>query len=143
MAGKTTATFSGTPSAAGSFTFGVSVKGCGGHVATANYTVVIQSAANHVVALSWNSGSSSNLAGYNLYRAASAGGPFALVNASLIPSTLYADSSVANNTQYFYQVTAVTPRTKRVCRPHRDPSRGSVLAATDGRVPPQPAPSLP
>lgn len=101
------ATLVGTPTAAGTYSFGVSVKGCGGHVSAETYTVVIQPAINHIVNLSWNATTSPDIAGYNVYRSANSAGPYSLVNASLIPFLFYSDSSVSNTTEYFYQATAV------------------------------------
>jgi fibronectin type 3 domain-containing protein len=70
------------------------------------YTVVIQASANHVVDLSWNASTSSNVTGYNLYRSPD-GTTWNKINASLIASTLYADSTVANGSTYYYAATAV------------------------------------
>jgi fibronectin type 3 domain-containing protein len=70
------------------------------------YKVVIQASANHVVDLSWNASTSSNVTGYNLYRSLD-GATWNKINASLIPSTLYADSTVANGSTYYYAATAV------------------------------------
>jgi hypothetical protein len=106
-ASNTSATFAGTPSAAGSYTFTVAVKGCGGHIARATYTVVIQPAANHIVNLSWDVATSPDTAGYNLYRSAAVTGPYIRVNVSLIPSVQYTDTTVSNNSVYFYRATAV------------------------------------
>ena len=70
------------------------------------YKVVIQPSANHVVDLSWNASTSSNVTGYNLYRSPD-GATWTKVNASLIASTLYADSTVSNGSTYYYAATAV------------------------------------
>jgi len=84
----------------------VKVTGCGGHVSQVPYKVVIQATANHVVDLNWKASTSSAIVGYNVYR-----GPDGLtwkeINASLIASTLYSDSTVANSTTYYYATTAV------------------------------------
>jgi hypothetical protein len=66
-------------------------------------------ASMHSVNLSWNASTSSNIAGYNIYRAvfASACGSYAKVNSVLNTSTLYTDSSVVNGTSYCYASTAV------------------------------------
>ena len=70
------------------------------------YKVVIQATANHVVDLSWKASTSSDVAGYNLYRSPD-GATWKKINASLIASILYADSSVANGSTYYYAATAV------------------------------------
>lgn len=66
--------------------------------------------ANHSVSLSWNASSSSDITGYNVYRAAyssSSCGSYAKINTLLNTSTLYTDSSVVNGTSYCYASTAV------------------------------------
>ena len=82
------------------------VTGCGGHVSEASYKVVIQASANHVVDLSWKASTSSDVVGYNVYRGSDAT-TLTKINVSLIGSTLYSDSTVANSSTYYYAVTAV------------------------------------
>jgi hypothetical protein len=60
----------------------------------------------HSVSLSWNS-SPSAVVGYNLYRGATSGGPYAKVNPVLNASTSYTDNSVQAGTTYYYVSTAV------------------------------------
>ena len=99
--------FSGTPTAASSYSFTVQVKGCAGHISTVNYTVVIQPAPIEVVNLTWTASTSNNIAGYNMYRS-SDGVNWEIINTGgLIASTLYSDSTVANKTSYYYAATAV------------------------------------
>lgn len=64
----------------------------------------------HTVSLSWNASSSSNISGYNIYRAVystSSCGSFAKVNATLNTGTLYTDSGVTDGSSYCYATTAV------------------------------------
>jgi hypothetical protein len=63
----------------------------------------------HAVNLSWDASSSSNISGYNIYRAIyqSACGSFSRINSALNTTTLYADSSVTDGTSYCYATTAV------------------------------------
>jgi hypothetical protein len=63
----------------------------------------------HTVNLSWDASSSSNISGYNIYRAIyqSACGSFSRINSTLNTTTLYADSSVTDGTSYCYATTAV------------------------------------
>ncbi len=96
----------GTPAAAGKYTFTVSVKGCGGHVSDESYDVTIQSTADHVVDLNWNASTSGNTAGYNVYRSPN-GSTWSKINAALVASTLYDDSTVVNGDTYYYAVTTV------------------------------------
>ena len=60
----------------------------------------------HSVDLSWIASSSSNVAGYNVYRAGVSGGPYASV-ASANPGSTFADGSVQSGQTYYYVVTAV------------------------------------
>jgi fibronectin type 3 domain-containing protein len=84
----------------------MSVTGCGGHVSEASYKVTIQATAEHVVDLSWKASTSSNIAGYNVYRGPN-GSSWSKINVGLIGSTLYDDSTVANGSTYYYAVTSV------------------------------------
>jgi fibronectin type 3 domain-containing protein len=57
------------------------------------------------VSLSWNSTPSA--VGYNIYRSATAGGPYTRVNSVLNPGTNYVDASVEGGATYYYVSTAV------------------------------------
>ena len=103
---STSLTLAGTPTTAATYSFTAKVTECRGSVSQSSYKVVIQSTANHVVDLSWKASTSSDVAGYNVYRSPD-GATWKKINPSLVPSTLYDDSSVANNTTYFYAATAV------------------------------------
>jgi len=64
----------------------------------------------HSVNLSWNASTSSNVSGYNVYRATyvnSACGSFAKINSVLNTGTLYTDNVVVDGTSYCYETTAV------------------------------------
>jgi hypothetical protein len=98
--------FTGTPTTAASYSFTISVTGCGGYVSTVSYKVVIQSTANHVVDLSWKASTSKDIAGYNIYRSTN-DATWERLNASLVASTVYSDSTVANDTVYYYAATTV------------------------------------
>jgi len=97
---------SGTPTTAATYSFTVKVTGCGGGVSQVAYKVVVQAAANHIVDLSWKASTTTGVVGYNVYRSPDAA-PWKKVNASLIASTLYTDSTVANGSTYYYAATAV------------------------------------
>ena len=60
----------------------------------------------HSVDLSWGASSSSNVQGYNVYRAGVSGGPYAAV-VSANSGTTFVDGSVQSGQTYFYVVTAV------------------------------------
>lgn len=97
---------SGTPTEASFNAITVAVTDCGGQSTQNSFRIVIQSAANHVVELSWNASTSDQVAGYNLYRSQD-GRDWQLINSGLIPSTFYSDSTVANGSRYFYKATSV------------------------------------
>jgi hypothetical protein len=61
-----------------------------------------------VVELKWHPNPEPDIAGYNLYRSEISGGPYTIVNASLIADTSYQDFTVTNYVQYFYVLTAVS-----------------------------------
>lgn len=61
---------------------------------------------DHVVDLTWNPSTSSNIAGYNVYRSPD-GNNWSKINIGLVASTIFDDSSVLNGITYFYAVTAV------------------------------------
>jgi hypothetical protein len=68
-----------------------------------------EAAPTYSVSLSWNASTSSNISGYNIYRAVytTSCGSFAMINPTLNASTTYADSSVTDGTSYCYTTTAV------------------------------------
>ncbi len=102
----TSLNLAGTPTTAATNSFAVKVTGCGGVVSQVSYKVVIQATANHVVDLSWKASTSGNVVGYNVYRGLD-GVKWTKINAGIIASTLYSDSTVANSTTYYYAATAV------------------------------------
>ena len=102
----TSLNLSGTPTTAAAYSPTVQVTGCGGGTFKGYYKVVIQATTNHVVDLSWKASTSTNVAGYNIYRAPD-GVTWRKINMSLIASTFYTDSTVANSSTYHYATTAV------------------------------------
>lgn len=64
------------------------------------------SAVQHSVSLNWNP-STSQVTGYNVYRASAAAGPYAKLNSSLDANTTFVDSTVASSHTYYYVTTAV------------------------------------
>ena len=63
----------------------------------------------HSVNLSWSASTSSEISGYNIYRAvyASACGSYSKINSLLNTGTLYTDSAVVDGANYCYATTAV------------------------------------
>ncbi len=102
----TSLTLAGTPTTAATYSFAAKVTGCGGVVSQVSYKVVIQATANHVIDLNWKASTTSDVVGYNVYRSPDAAA-WKKVNVSLIASTLYSDSTVANRSTYYYAATAV------------------------------------
>ena len=63
----------------------------------------------HTVNLSWTASTSSNISGYNIYRAAysTSCGSFSKINSLLNTGTLYTDAAVVDGKSYCYATTAV------------------------------------
>ena len=70
-------------------------------------TGLTATAGDSTVDLSWTANTESDLAGYNVYRAETSGGPYTQVNGSPVASAQYTDSAVTNGTTYYYVVRAV------------------------------------
>jgi hypothetical protein len=102
---KTSLILTGKPDKEGAYIFVEEVTACG-HDSKHWYKIVIQAAANHVVDLNWKASTTKDVAGYNVYRAPD-GVTWKKINSSLIASTLYDDSTVANGSTYYYSATSV------------------------------------
>jgi uncharacterized lipoprotein YddW (UPF0748 family) len=63
------------------------------------------SAGNGSIDLDWNDSTATDLAGYNVYRSTSSGGPYTQIDTQ-IPLSRYTDSGLTNSTTYHYRVTA-------------------------------------
>jgi hypothetical protein len=63
-------------------------------------------AASHSVSLTWTD-ASTNLAGFNVYRGTTTGGPYNKITPSLVPNPAYTDSGVQAGSTYYYVTTAV------------------------------------
>jgi len=96
----------GKPTVAASYSFKVAVTGCRGPVSEESYKIVIKPETHHVVDLRWDASSSKDVAGYNVYRGPD-GVKWKKINVSLIASTFYDDSTVADGSTYYYAATAV------------------------------------
>jgi fibronectin type 3 domain-containing protein len=64
-------------------------------------------APQHSVALSWNTSTSSDVVGYNIYRGTVSGGPYTRINSSLTTAPYSTDSTVQGGQTYYYVTTAV------------------------------------
>jgi Abnormal spindle-like microcephaly-assoc'd, ASPM-SPD-2-Hydin len=60
----------------------------------------------YTVSLSWDA-SPSQVAGYNIYRGTTSGGPYTKINSTLDSVTTYTDSTVSASQTYYYVTTAV------------------------------------
>jgi fibronectin type 3 domain-containing protein len=81
---------------------GVTINGA--NVSAVNFTATAQQA--HSAALSWTA-STSSVSGYNVYRATVNGGPYTLINPSLVSGLSYTDTNVQSGVTYYYVTTAV------------------------------------
>ncbi len=69
-------------------------------------TNLVATPGNTQVALTWDGNGEPDLAGYNLYRSTTQGGPYGQINASLVTLSSYTDAGLTNGTTYYYVVTA-------------------------------------
>ena len=97
----------GTPTAAGVYSFTLDVKACRGKTASEKYELSVDGNSSYSVELSWNASTSSDVIGYNLFRSTTSGGPYTKINPVLIAGTTYQDTSVAAGKIYYYVSTAV------------------------------------
>lgn len=67
--------------------------------------------ATHAVTLTWQAGSPGT-AGYNVYVASSAGGPYSRLNTSSVTGTSYLDSGVQSGQTYYFVVTSMNAANK-------------------------------
>lgn len=103
--GLVNGTYAVTPSRSG-YTFSPSVQKVsvsGSDVSGINFTASSQI---HSVKLSWRA-SSSTVAGYNIYRSRTNGGPYFRINGAPVGSLTYTDSLVSGATTYYYVTTSV------------------------------------
>jgi len=104
--GLANGTYTATPSNAG-YTFtpvNRSVPINGANVSAVNFTATPQQA--HSATLSWTA-STSTVSGYNVYRGTVSGGPYTLINLSLVTGPSYTDTTVQSGVTYYYVTTAV------------------------------------
>ncbi len=99
-----TMTFS--PQSSGSASGVLTVASNGSNSPTQTLSGVGVAPPQHSVSLSWTD-TNSGIAGYNVYRGNSAGGPFTQINSGLDATPAYSDTSVAAGQTYYYVATAV------------------------------------
>ncbi len=108
FSGLASGTYAVTPARSG-YSFSPSLQSVsinGSDVSGIDFTASQQS--THSVQLNWQA-STSIVIGYNIYRSTTDGGPYIMINASLVTPLKYTDSSVASSTTYYYVSTAVDP----------------------------------
>jgi fibronectin type 3 domain-containing protein len=97
-----------SPSGTGSLGGSITITS---NASTATLTIALQGAAvapvSHSATLSW-AASTSSVSGYNVYRSGVSGGPYTLLNSSLVPSLTYTDSTVQAGQTYYFMVTSVS-----------------------------------
>jgi hypothetical protein len=110
----------GTPTASGAYSFSVHLvdssnpqKSVTSATLTLNVVPVPPTGLTAVlvpgvagVSLNWNA-NASTVAGYNVYRATTTGGPYTKINPAIVTTPNYIDSTVLSGTSYYYVVTAV------------------------------------
>jgi hypothetical protein len=62
---------------------------------------------SHTASLNWTASTSSNVIGYNVYRATASGGPYTKITTSPVAGTTYTDPTVQAGQTYYYVTTAV------------------------------------
>ncbi len=116
----TTAQLSGTPTAAGNYSFSIQATDSSTPAQTyyetitmkvlpqSPTTLTVQAASPGIVSLSWGASVSSDVAGYKVYRG-TASGVYTTTFSVLSPSiTTMVDSTATTGTTYYYAVTAVS-----------------------------------
>jgi hypothetical protein len=74
--------------------------------------IPVQPPVSHSVSLTWNPSTSTNISGYNVYRAGASGGPYTKLNSSLLAATSLLDSNVVAGQTYYYVATALQGTTE-------------------------------
>ena len=57
--------------------------------------------------VTWSAGASTDVRGYNIYRATSPGGTYSRANADLIAHSIFIDAGLAPSTRYYYSIASV------------------------------------
>ena len=85
-------------------TYPIVITGSGGGIQhSVTFTLIVTAE----VYLSWSPSGSQGIAGYNVYRSLTTGGPYTQINSGLIVGTNYADQAVQDGYTYYYVATAV------------------------------------
>lgn len=92
-------------------------------------TNLVATAGNTQVALDWDDNGEPDLAGYNVYRSTTQGGPYAQINGALVVASNYTDTGLTNGVTYYYVVTAENTA-------GQESGNSSEASATPADVPP-------
>jgi hypothetical protein len=96
-----------SPTAVGSVNGTISItSNASGSPATVTLTGTGVAPVQHSVTLAWTA-STSTVAGYNVYRGTTTGGPYVKINSSLITTLTYTDTTVQSGTTYYYVATSI------------------------------------
>ncbi|MGH9735265.1 MAG: putative Ig domain-containing protein, partial [Candidatus Acidiferrales bacterium] len=106
---STTGDISGTPTAAGAFTFTAKVTDSSSpaKTATTSFTLTVTQGTAYSVSVSWTASPSSGVAGYNVYRSTTSGTDYVKINSAVVGSLGYVDGTLQDGTTYYYVITAV------------------------------------
>ena len=69
-------------------------------------TGLVATAGDKQASLDWNDNSEPDLAGYNVFRSTTQGGPYSKINAGLVAASDYVDTGLTGGVTYYYVVTA-------------------------------------
>ena len=92
-------------------------------------TGLVATPASAQVSLDWADNAEPDLAGYNVYRSTSTGGPYTKVNGALVTVSNYTDTGLTNGTTYYYVVRAEDNGTN-------ESGNSSEVSATPAALPP-------
>ncbi len=98
---------------------------------------LLATALNGGADLSWLANGEPDLDGYNVYRGATAGGPYTRVNGARVATHAYTDSGLTNGTTYYYVVTAVDTSN------NESPDSNEASVTPDGGLPDATPPAAP
>jgi hypothetical protein len=97
-----------SPTTAGSFSGSVTVASSATNSpGTISFSGSSSQVVSHSVALTWTS-STSAVTGYHVYRSQISGGPYSILDSSIVAADSYSDSTVQAGLTYYYIVKAVT-----------------------------------
>src|SRR4029079_9250898 len=102
----------------------------------ANPTGLTATPGDKTAALAWKANTESDLAGYNVYRSTTPGGPYSKDNTALVTTNSYNDTGLTNGTKYYWVVQAVdtTPNASV----NSNEASTTPVAAQDGTSPANP-----